>query len=175
MACGLEETCYIIQMIVRKENRMSDKRLSTRESKSIKVYNPEPIYHVPGAKEEKSNPKVGFPLLILSIAFALFLLAFAGSQIGNLLGYLVLPALAFFPGLIMAEWAGGGRAGKIAGILAGLLIVAVLAPAYGLAVIEHSISFFTSLQKISQSVLVIMAMFATFAGLTTLIVNLRKR
>jgi hypothetical protein len=139
-----------------------DKRIDVQTSKEIYIVpdNHHDVIHVPSNQDGKST-KVAIPLLWLTIAGTLFLLAYAGPDIGNVLAYLVIPALSFFPSFMVWE-----RFGKVAGILAGLLIVSVLAPVYGSTIITNSISFFTSLQKISQGVLGMLAVGALIFGVT---------
>jgi hypothetical protein len=130
---------------------MSNKKtLQEYKPQTISVYTPQQVTHVTGS--EKGKPKVAFPLMILFVAFIFFLLAYAGSDIGRVLGYLIIPAFAFFPAF--AAWE---RYGKVAGVAIGLLFIAVIAPAYGNSTIAHMVAFFTSLQQISQGVLVSLA------------------
>lgn len=127
----------------------------------------QPIIHIPSAYDEK--PKLAFPLMIFTIASVLFLLAYAGPDIGNVLAYLVIPAAGFFPGLLVWE-----KFGKVPGFLAALLVVAVLTPAYGTSVIANSISLFTSLQTISQGVLVLFGITSLVFGIISLLLRARK-
>ena len=141
-----------------------------KKSQSVQIYEPSgQIIHVRG-ESDNPRPKVAVPLLALAIGCALFLLAYAGPDIGNVLAYLVIPSLGFFPGLMVWE-----RFGKVAGILAGLLVVTVLTPAYGASVIANSISLFTSLQTISQGVLVMIGIIALLYSVASLFTGIVRR
>lgn len=127
----------------------------------------EKVIHIPGSKP-KARSSFTIPLLIFTIASVLFLLAYAGPDIGTVLAYLVIPMLSLFPGLLVWE-----RFGRVAGILAGLLIVSILTPAYGSQLIDNSILLFTSLQAISRGVLILLSGACLGAGL--LLLGLRRR
>lgn len=120
----------------------------------------EKVVHVPSQTEEQPRPRVTIPFLTLFIAFILFMLAWAGPAIGNVLAYLIIPAAGLFPGVLVWE-----KFGLPAGVSASLLVVAILTPVYGASVIANSISLFTSLQTISQGILV-------FLGLVTFVFSL---
>lgn len=150
---------------------MSNKQLEKRKSGTLTnsvPYQQGEVIHVQATPIEK-RVRFTIPILTLTIATILFLLAFAGPAIGNVLGYLVIPLLGAFPGMATAE-----RYGKVAGVLAGLLVVAVLTPAYGTTLIANSISLFTSLQQISQTILVLVGIVCSLLGLALLVLGRRK-
>ena len=149
-------------------------QVSPSKREAIQEASPtQPVIHLnsmPVTTVTAKQTRWAFPLLVFVAAFTLFLLAYAGPDIGNVLGYLVIPALGLFPGLLVGE-----RFGKVAGVLAGLLLVTVLTPAYGNTIIASSVSMFTSLQQISQGILVFLGSLFFLGSLLLIVLQKTNR